>query len=161
MEDVWLADTRSAGRRAATGALAAGALVWVLALAAAPALARSTAAAPAGLAAATYAVGSLVCHQAPARSFRLAGVRLPVCARCTGLYAGAAAGALWVWRRRARWTDRPHPALLVAGAPTLASWLAEVGGLGDPGNTVRAVLALPLGAVTGGLVSAVLAGEVK
>ena len=42
-----------------------------------------------------YAIGSLICHQLPERSFHLWGAQLPVCARCTGIYAGAA-------RRRAR-----------------------------------------------------------
>src|SRR5438552_2016659 len=37
-----------------------------------------------------YAIGSLVCHQLPERSFHLESVPLPVCARCTGIYAGAA-----------------------------------------------------------------------
>ena len=35
-----------------------------------------------------------VCHQRPERSFHVAGVQLPVCARCTGLYVSGAAGAL-------------------------------------------------------------------
>jgi hypothetical protein len=42
----------------------------------------------------TYLVGSLLCHQRPERSFFLWGSQLPVCARCTGIYAGAAIAAL-------------------------------------------------------------------
>lgn len=34
-----------------------------------------------------------VCHQDPARSFWVAGVPVGVCARCLGVYAGAAVGA--------------------------------------------------------------------
>ena len=45
-------------------------------------------------AAGTYLVGSVICHQRPDRSFRLWGVQMPVCARCAGLYLGAAVGAL-------------------------------------------------------------------
>jgi hypothetical protein len=42
----------------------------------------------------TYLVGSLLCHQRPERSFFLWGSQMPVCARCTGIYAGAALAAL-------------------------------------------------------------------
>src|SRR5260221_11119827 len=48
-----------------------------------------------------YAIGHVICHQLPARSFHLWGAVLPVCARCTGIYAGAAVVS------RALWT-RPH-----------------------------------------------------
>jgi uncharacterized membrane protein len=37
---------------------------------------------------------SLHCHQDPSRTLRVFGHLLPVCARCTGLYAGLLAGAL-------------------------------------------------------------------
>ena len=33
-------------------------------------------------------IGSVVCHQMAERSFILGGKQLPVCARCTGIYAG-------------------------------------------------------------------------
>jgi hypothetical protein len=42
------------------------------------------------LAFAVYRIGGLICHQRPERSFHLFAVALPVCARCTGIYAGAA-----------------------------------------------------------------------
>lgn len=37
-------------------------------------------------------VGYAICHQIPARSFHMAGHRLPLCARCTGTYLGVAIG---------------------------------------------------------------------
>ena len=43
---------------------------------------------------------SRVCHQEPARSFWLAGAPVAVCARCLGIYLGAAAGAWMGWSRR-------------------------------------------------------------
>src|SRR5215475_7414277 len=46
------------------------------------------------MSAAVYQIGSLVCHQLPNRSFYFWGSQLPVCARCTGLYVGAALAAL-------------------------------------------------------------------
>jgi hypothetical protein len=42
----------------------------------------------------TYLVGNLLCHQRPERSFFLWGSQMPVCARCLGIYAGAAITAL-------------------------------------------------------------------
>ena len=42
----------------------------------------------------TYAIGSLVCHQRPERSFLLLTAQMPVCARCVGIYAGGAGIAL-------------------------------------------------------------------
>jgi uncharacterized membrane protein len=44
------------------------------------------------LAAAVSLVCSAVCHQDPIRSFRLLGVTLPVCSRCTAVYLGAFCG---------------------------------------------------------------------
>ena len=41
-----------------------------------------------------YIAGALICHQRPERSFHVWGVQWPVCARCLGLYAGAAIGAV-------------------------------------------------------------------
>jgi hypothetical protein len=39
---------------------------------------------------AVYGAGSIICHQLPERSFQLRSTEMPVCARCTGIYAGAA-----------------------------------------------------------------------
>jgi uncharacterized membrane protein len=48
----------------------------------------------------TYLVGGLLCHQRPERSFFLWGSQMPVCARCTGIYFGAALAAItWSARR--------------------------------------------------------------
>ena len=45
-------------------------------------------------AAGTYLLGGVVCHQRPDRSFHPGGVKMPVCARCAGLYLGAGLGVL-------------------------------------------------------------------
>lgn len=47
---------------------------------------------PAGLLGKADAIGYAVCHQIDARSFHLAGRRLPLCARCSGMYLGAFVG---------------------------------------------------------------------
>jgi uncharacterized membrane protein len=67
-------------------AIALAALVWLTLLIVAPF-------APSSLATVIYAAGSVICHQLPERSFHLDGFQIPVCARCLGIYAGAAAGA--------------------------------------------------------------------
>jgi hypothetical protein len=46
------------------------------------------------LSAAVYFSGSLLCHQRPERSFSFWGTQFPVCARCAGIYAGAALGVI-------------------------------------------------------------------
>ena len=113
-----------------------------------------------------YALGAVVCHQLPDRSFHLAGVQLPVCARCTGLYVGAAVGLLG-WALGAR--TRPHPwprgwallALAVASVPTATTVATAWVGLGDPANIWRATLALPLGLVGGAMVGAMASEHLK
>jgi uncharacterized membrane protein len=93
---------------------------------------------------ALYAIGSLVCHQLPARSFHLASVPLPVCARCVGIYAGAAIGAV----SRVRWPVAYwRRALVVAALPTAATIGYEWTTFEVPANWIRALAGLPLGAV--------------
>jgi uncharacterized membrane protein len=110
-----------------------------------------------------YAAGSLVCHQIPDRSFHLAGVQLPVCARCAGLYAGAAIGVLAWWvagrGRRVRWPrSSALRTLAVAALPTAVTAATAWAGVADPSNSWRAVLALPLG-IVGGLMAAAAASD--
>ena len=71
-------------------------IAWTLALPLTPYLAtRAHASAfSAVLVFAVYSIGHLVCHQLPERSFHLWTAQLPVCARCTGIYVGAAAAGL-------------------------------------------------------------------
>ncbi len=101
----------------------AGILLTPVAAASPPLLSR--------VAAAFYLVGGAVCHQRPERSFHWRGVQLPVCGRCTGLYVAAAAGSLAAWvprrlrRRRGEASDVRRSLLLVAGVPSLVSWIAE------------------------------------
>jgi hypothetical protein len=141
--------------------VAATAVGWAGWLAAAPVVAAAQPSRPAVWAAAfTYRAGAVICHQQEARSLHVGGVRMPVCARCFGLYAGAAAGALvaaaWVFaaRRPVRLAlTRSRRAALACGVPTLAAWAGEhLAGLAVPG-TVRAILAIPLGAAVAAIVT--------
>lgn len=142
-------------------ALVSAALLWAVLVLAAPSLGSRPHAVPAHVAAATYLVGSAVCHQRPERSFHVGGLRLPVCGRCTGLYLSGAAGVLaglaWAAGSRRRGRRRPagdwRPWLLAAAVPTGVTLLAEWAGWWVPSNAARALAAVPLGAVAGGLVA--------
>ncbi len=79
---------------------------------------------------------SFICHQDPARSFWIAAAPMAVCARCLGIYAGAAVGA-WVRIPHARALRFLAVALavnvldvLVEAAGLLGNWPAARFGLG-------------------------------
>jgi uncharacterized membrane protein len=106
-----------------------------------------------------YGIGRVVCHQLPQRSFFLQAHQMPVCARCTGLYAGAAAAALAAAASGKAGSDSARQSrllLLVAALPTVATlgyeWMT-----GDmPGNALRAAAGFPLGAAIAWLIVRVL-----
>lgn len=98
-----------------------------------------------------HATGSLVCHQRPDRSFHGHDRPFPVCARCTGLYVSGAAGAVLGWMGLARAPRRTRRLVLLAAIPTVATVVAEWLGVAGSSNPVRALAALPLGAVAGWL----------
>ena len=113
-----------------------------------------------------YVGAGHVCHQRPERSFHLHGRRMPVCARCTGLYLAAPLGlaAGLFMRRRDRADDRTYRrwrvAIVAAAVPTVISvGLEWIGGPGMSSNISRALTALPLGAVLAAAVGAALAGH--
>jgi uncharacterized membrane protein len=144
-------------------ALAAlGASAWLALLVTTPGL-------PATVAAAVYAVGSLICHQMPERSFHLGASQLPVCARCLGIYAGAALGTLGAAAtlaglppgerpgRAAGWWRGSRVWIAAAAVPTAATLLLEAAGVWPATNMVRACAGAPLGAAVGVMVAAALA----
>lgn len=103
-------------------------------------------------AALVYEGAGRVCHQLAARSFHLAGVQQPVCARCAGLYASGAAGALAAWfgvPRRTRGPRRTRAVFVAAAIPTALTVGLELVGLASPSSAMRALSAVPLGAVAG------------
>ena len=116
-----------------------------------------------------YAVGSVVCHQLPDRSFFIEGRQLPVCARCTGLYLSGAAGVLgWVIAKSARrWRAMTVPpqvarrGMVVAAVPTAISYIGGVSGMWDGSNLLRAALAVPLGLAAGAVVAAVATKDLR
>ena len=116
-----------------------------------------------------FAVGSIICHQRPERSFFLDGHQLPVCARCTGLYLSGAFGLLaWgVLKVARRWRPiaidprRAARVLLTAAIPTGLSVAAATLGVWDGTNVTRTVLAIPLGAAAGAIVAAVATKDLR
>lgn len=127
--------------------LTAGAVLWtVLLLAAAPALGQD---AFGTLAAYLYEACRHICHQRPERSFALADVQLPVCARCLGLYVSGAAGAIAGWAGVPLPLSRARLVLALAAVPTGVTWGLEAAGLAGFSNASRALAALPLGAAAG------------
>ena len=144
-----------------TALVMAGVVAWAVALVAAPyTFARHDPAAGAAFAAAgVYAIGSLICHQQPARSFHPWGRKLPVCARCAGLYGGALGGLLFFpWPAGAR---RTRAVIALTAIPTAVTFVLELVGVWDPGNAVRFAAALPLGASGAWFVVAAARGAVR
>jgi len=152
----------SAGVRRATAACFLVSLLWLAAIVAAPHGLHAAPLAPMRIGAGVvYLAGRVVCHQRPERSFVAAGHPLPVCARCTGVYAAAPLAcllALLVPGGRARrawaWAGTPR-GIVFAAAPTVVSVAVEwVTGWTDPG--LRAATGAVLGFAGAGLVCASL-----
>lgn len=84
---------------------------------------------------------TLVCHQRPERSLIVFGAPVAICARCLGIYLGAAFGLLLRTSR--------HVAvrlLLLAAALNLLDGVTELAGLHGNWMFVRLALGLTLGA---------------
>jgi len=135
-----------------------------------------------------YGLGAWICHQRPDRSFYLWAMQMPVCARCTGIYVGAAGAivAAYVARvaaafappsrslRRARRLKpratltplarlKPRAmsirtVLVVAALPTILTLAFEWASGIPASNALRGLAGLPLGAA---LVWVVLQAEVN
>ena len=125
--------------------LTSAAVLWMAAIFLAPAGVRDGG--PRLLAAGVYGAAALVCHQRPERSFHLDSVKLPVCARCTGLYVSGALGALIAWLGRATVPRHARMNLVAAAIPTALTVAAEWLQIASPDNVARAAAALPLGAL--------------
>jgi len=92
---------------------------------------------------------SRACHQDPARSFWIAGVPMAVCARCFGIYVGAAAGA------RVRMNRQLALRMLIAAATiNLLDVVAESAGLHGNLPVMRVWLGMLLGITIAALIAA-------
>jgi len=126
----------------------------------------------------TYLVGSFLCHQRPERSFFLWGSQMPVCARCAGIYAGAAIAAMaWpfvgrmksfrsngVPSRPAREGGALRSArmfLIVSIVPAAATLVYEWTTGDMPANSIRALSGLPIGVVVAWIVRSAAPGAAE
>jgi uncharacterized membrane protein len=117
-------------------------VVWLALLILAPVL-------PVPMAGILYALGSRICHQQPERSFHLFAAQLPVCARCAGIYAGAALGSVLTLSgsiRKRLSSVAPRMLLVVGALPMLVTVTTEWSGAWPGGNDVRAATGVWLGA---------------
>ena len=88
----------------------------------------------------------LMCHGQVDRAFEMAGIAMPLCARCVGIYAGIAVAAVAMFtappaRRRQSWFVLG--AALVA--PMVIDGSGQTMGLWSTGNAARAVTGLAFG----------------
>jgi uncharacterized membrane protein len=100
------------------------------------------------LSTAAYGAFAGLCHQIPERSFHFEGFPLAVCARCFGLYAGAAAGVLLYPLARGL-ARRDAPArvwLLLAAAPSTLDFALGFFGFWENTHLSRFLTAVLLGA---------------
>jgi len=146
-------------------AFIAATLTWAVAMPFATLTAARSDASPAMyvVAVAVYGAGSIICHQLPGRTFHMGSAQMPVCARCTGIYAGAAIAAAVLLSGSGRQSggrgriraDRLH--VLAAALPTVATLLFEWSTGSAPSNTVRALAGFPLGAAVAWVIGSSLA----
>lgn len=80
---------------------------WMVPLAALAILAAFLSIAPPGILAKVDAIGYAVCHQLDERSFHVDGHRLPLCARCSGMYLGAVLGVVYLTLTQPRSAGMP------------------------------------------------------
>jgi len=110
---------------------------------------------PPGLLGKADAVGYAVCHRIDLRSFHLDGRPLPLCARCSGMYLGALAGALYQLSKGRRgglparklWLPLIGLALAFAvdGVNSYLHFIPGFSGLYEPNNTLRLITGTGLG----------------
>ena len=121
------------------------------------------------IAAVVFAIGGIICHQRPERSFFWGAHQFPVCARCTGLYVSALLGVIgWVaiksaghWRPRAIDPKTGRMVLIACALPTAISLASGSLGVWDGSNITRALISLPLGATAGVIVAAVATKDLR
>ena len=148
-------------------AFVAATVTWALLLPLVPFVASRPHATPIGAALliAVYAIGGAICHQLPERSYHLWTAQMPVCARCAGIYAGAAVAAIVAsvargFQPRGRGPERAAPVspgmlravLLAAALPTLATLVYEWTSGHMPAHSIRAAAGAPLGATVAWMV---------
>jgi uncharacterized membrane protein len=107
--------------------------------------------------------GSAVCHQLPADSYLIAGIQLPLCARCTGMYVGALTTLMFFTWRHPRsiglprsWVIAALPVFFLAWAGDgVNSFLSSIPGLPHlypPQNILRLITGTLMGITLGSII---------
>lgn len=107
--------------------------------------------------------GSAVCHQFHDHSYQIAGVPLPLCARCTGMYLGALLTLIFHAWRHPHASAVPRPWILLAlvlfffawagdGVNSFAATFSLLPHLYPPQNILRLVTGTLMGITIGSLV---------
>jgi uncharacterized membrane protein len=131
--------------------------VWLISLAVALVIVGMILGAPlaaatnhSGLARAIYGPFGAFCHQLPERSFFIAGHKLAVCARCSGLYGGfALLLLLYPLIKPLRSTELPVPKWLFwAAAPMAVDFSLTFFGIWENTHLSRLFTGVLLGGVT-------------
>lgn len=111
----------------------------------------------------THWFGSAVCHQFHDHSYHIAGVPLPLCARCTGMYLGALLTLIFHAWRHPRASGTPRAGVLFAlvlfffawagdGVNSFAATFALLPHLYPPQNILRLITGTLMGITIGSLV---------
>jgi uncharacterized membrane protein len=100
---------------------------------------------PQSLSHSLYGTYSHICHQYDSRSLHLNGHKLPVCARCSGIYFGFLVGSIGVVAIRRRWNGRTLVAWGVFLIPMLLDVVLNAMGMHDSTILTRILTGLFFG----------------
>ena len=159
-------------------AFIAASIIWMILLIAAPFVASRAHASTLGtlFVVSVYGVGSVVCHQLAERSYHLWTAQMPVCARCAGIYFGAAGSAIGaaIYRttslacrdglnvaQGSSLATRARLGLALAVTPTALTLVYEWTTGQMPAHAIRALAGVPIGAVAAWLVVTVADNQVN
>ena len=91
----------------------------------------------------------LLCHGIPERCLELFGVPMPVCARCTGIYAGLLAGIALFWAIPLLRERVMRSVAFIAAMPLVLDGLTQLAGLRESTNPLRIATGLIAGLAFG------------
>jgi len=99
----------------------------------------------------------LICHRQSARTIELAGMAMPLCSRCAGIFAGLALGAALCWPRIN--VKQGRIGLLVAGLIMLADVIMQDLGVHPMWHSTRVATGTLLGWIASAMLMAAIVGE--
>ncbi|MFT3774447.1 MAG: DUF2085 domain-containing protein [Minicystis sp.] len=100
-----------------------------------------------------------MCHRLPERSLALAGVTMPLCSRCAGIFGGVAVGALIAWPRASRRAYKL--AITAAGLAMLADVITQDLGIHPVWHATRVATGLAFGYALGAAIIHALSRDVR